>query len=112
MEEYKGYKPNQEEINKAESMMAWWKKYGSQLREGTYGQLNEQERATWREMQMKGEMYMKKFKDAGLLDKSMDELLEDARRGVPQISKEGETVGQLLEEASAEFEKAFPKGSL
>ena len=113
MEEYPGYyKPSPEEIEKAESMMKWWQKYGSQLREGTYGQLNEQERATWREMQMKGEMYMNKLKKAGLLDKSFDELLQDAKEEVVQKSQDGKTASQLLEEASNEFDGAFPKGSL
>ena len=93
-------------------MMAWWQARGTKLREGEYGELNEQERATWREMQMKGEMYFNAIKAAGFPDKSPEEMLEDIRAGIRQKSKDGKTVDEVLEEARAEFERKYSDGTL
>lgn len=111
MEEFPGYKPSQEEIDKAESMMEWWQRRGTDIREADYGQMTEQERARHRAMVMKGEMYFDAMKAAGFPDKSPEEMLKDIRAGIRQKSKDGRTVDEVLEKAREEFERKYPEGT-
>lgn len=112
IEKSEGYKPSQEEIDNAESIMAWWQARDPAFREGTYGQLSEEQRASYREMQIKGEIYREAMKKSGFLDRSLDEMMGDIRAGKMQKSKDGKTVAEVLGEARAEFEKRFSNESL